>query len=420
MLNTQTGSIDFVPVYNAYFVPNSPPDCLPASGLECLGGQGGTIQQVVAVSMTAFADSLVQDDVAYRPGSLDYNPFLQGRGQVRPYATYTYQAPLTPQSANVNYLVGSFASGVFDHRASARARPSAWLASAIAERVSPNGEVLQERDPLGIHSAAKYGYAHAVDGSPAHALPYLQAHNADANTVLFESFENRYASSNGQSGEDQLTLLATEVEPAPAYGIGPAHTGTGAAQLKLQGGGQHQFTLKPVPLTTQRITEGVLVKCWLYLPTCSWTTNSQVIGQVVLSRVGSTAPVRSQDLRVVAQVGEWCLAESKMDLPLTAANQVTLYAGNLLVPRLQITPINPTNPVLWVDDVRVQPGGSQLTAYVYDPRNLRLLASFDDQHYALRYQYNSQGQLIRKQAETERGLKTLQETFYHTPQQPHP
>jgi YD repeat-containing protein len=47
--------------------------------------------------------------------------------------------------------------------------------------------------------------------------------------------------------------------------------------------------------------------------------------------------------------------------------------------------------------------------------SLRLVASFDDQHFALRYQYNQEGKLIRKQAETARGLKTLQETHYHSP-----
>jgi hypothetical protein len=69
----------------------------------------------------------------------------------------------------------------------------------------------------------------------------------------------------------------------------------------------------------------------------------------------------------------------------------------------------------WIDDVRVQPLDAQMNAYVYDPVTLRLLTSFDDQHFGLYYQYNAEGQLVRKLIETERGIKTVQEAQYHTP-----
>jgi hypothetical protein len=129
--------------------------------------------------------------------------------------------------------------------------------------------------------------------------------------------------------------------------------------------------------------------------------------------------LRTTPLNLVAQTGVWCLAEAQIPLPLITA-QNTLTTGAALIPRLQFqAPTGTPNP-LWIDDVRMQPGKAQMTAYVYDPRTFRLLATFDDQHYALLYQYNSQGQLIRKQAETVRGIKTLQETFYHTPMKPQP
>ena len=50
-----------------------------------------------------------------------------------------------------------------------------------------------------------------------------------------------------------------------------------------------------------------------------------------------------------------------------------------------------------------------------DPTTRKLLASFDDQHFGLFYQYNAEGKLVRKQVETERGLQTIQETQYNTP-----
>ncbi|MBL4669491.1 MAG: hypothetical protein JKY30_09555 [Flavobacteriales bacterium] len=43
------------------------------------------------------------------------------------------------------------------------------------------------------------------------------------------------------------------------------------------------------------------------------------------------------------------------------------------------------------------------------------MATFDDQHFGLFYQYNAEGKLVRKLIETERGMKTVQETQYNTP-----
>ena len=70
---------------------------------------------------------------------------------------------------------------------------------------------------------------------------------------------------------------------------------------------------------------------------------------------------------------------------------------------------------VYIDDVRFQPIDAQSKCYVYDVTTFRLLTQFDDQHFGLYYQYNSEGKLIRKQIETEKGLKTIQETQYNTP-----
>ena len=81
----------------------------------------------------------------------------------------------------------------------------------------------------------------------------------------------------------------------------------------------------------------------------------------------------------------------------------------------QVIITNESGFMVYVDDIRVQPVESQMAAYVYDKFNLRLLTSFDDQHFGLFYQYNSEGKLVRKLIETERGLKTVTETQYNTP-----
>jgi YD repeat-containing protein len=114
------------------------------------------------------------------------------------------------------------------------------------------------------------------------------------------------------------------------------------------------------------------------------------------------------------QTGDWVLFEARFP-----TNTMGLVIGDRLIPTIMFGQlqrrVNNIPAKIWVDDLRVQPADAQMTTYVYDPVSLRLVASFDDQHFALRYQYNAEGKLIRKQADTERGLKTLQETHYHTP-----
>jgi YD repeat-containing protein len=56
-----------------------------------------------------------------------------------------------------------------------------------------------------------------------------------------------------------------------------------------------------------------------------------------------------------------------------------------------------------------------MTCHVYDVNDYKLLTTFDDQHFGLYYQYNAEGKLIRKIIETEKGMKTVQETQYNTP-----
>jgi hypothetical protein len=70
---------------------------------------------------------------------------------------------------------------------------------------------------------------------------------------------------------------------------------------------------------------------------------------------------------------------------------------------------------IYIDDVRFQPTEAEAMCYVYDKRYLRLIAQFDDQHFGRFYQYDYEGKLIRTQIETERGVKTLQENHYNTP-----
>lgn len=71
---------------------------------------------------------------------------------------------------------------------------------------------------------------------------------------------------------------------------------------------------------------------------------------------------------------------------------------------------------MYYDDIRVFPEDGSLQAYVYDPDNYRLRATLDENNYATLYQYDDQGILIGTLKETERGIRTIQETRSYTNQ----
>lgn len=66
------------------------------------------------------------------------------------------------------------------------------------------------------------------------------------------------------------------------------------------------------------------------------------------------------------------------------------------------------------DDVRVVPVDGSIQSYVYDPVDYKLRATLDENNFATFYQYDDQGILIGTLKETERGIRTIQETRSYT------
>ncbi len=403
--NTHSGAISFVPPAGS---------CLPVGTLECLSEDITPtdtldIRHVVAATATLFTDQIPATPPV---GITSANPYLAGQWRTTPQASYSYRTSLTPDLHN--YSAGTFSLRPFDWEGSLRARPAAWLTAAVTEKVSVQGDVLQERDPLGIPSAAKFSYGTTPAGTSAQILPYLQAHNAEYSTVFFESFENVHTVNRVMTGEDGFVIASNNVlttcdaqsTTCPVY----AHTGNSCLQVM-----ERRLALMSLPLTTQINSEGLLVKVWVHYQrfdnTPTYMTDADVSSQItfeVVQTQASSYSLPGAQLVPVAQTGDWILLEARIPMSGTGLN-----IGDILRPVMYLSA--PQFAWAWVDDIRVQPATAQMTAYVYDPTTLRLVASFDDQHFALRYQYNAEGKLIRKQADTERGIKTLQETHYHTP-----
>lgn len=189
-------------------------------------------------------------------------------------------------------------------------------------------------------------------------LPSVISQNSRYSELYFEDFE---MNKNGYKGDSH----------------------SGKSCLKLY---QGQKLVSNLALTRHLISNGAVFKLWAKSldKSLSFSLNGN---KVILSKISSS--------------GEWSLYSADLSFSLVGKDATVDVkyegAGQLLV-----------------DDVLFKPSNAKSTCYVYD-NSKRLLNQFDDQHFSLVYTYNQEGQLTHKKVETERGVKTIQETMYNIP-----
>ncbi|KOY84405.1 hypothetical protein AD998_21305 [bacterium 336/3] len=383
-------------------------NCNASIPFDCIG-EKATIKYDSIVSASA---SQLTTNWGEPTQEITYNPFEAGhRGRWFAQRAYTFNTPLNAKNANgtdmPNYESGTFSYIPFNWQSKSRYRPTKWLAPTEVEIYSPNGEVLQERNMLGIRSCAKFGY----NGN----LAYLVAKNASLQEVLFESFENTYTNGSVTTLEDNL-LSNIIIVPNLTNPEEVAHSGRSSA---LMSGSTYTLEFNNPEANGLKMTEhiqnkGVLVKFWVKSTELlnNESSNTKYISVRVLNK--SNAVITNKRVNVVAQTGEWRLCE---------ANFVSSELSQILLKdsfKISLEKSVGFSSQIFIDDIAVQPLDSEIASYVYDPKTLRLLASLDSQHFGMYYQYNYEGKLVRKLVETERGIKTIQETQYNTPKEARP
>jgi hypothetical protein len=189
-------------------------------------------------------------------------------------------------------------------------------------------------------------------------LPSIIAHNAKYSELYFDDFE---FSDKAYKGD--------------------AHSGKGCLKLK-----NNDSVIENITLTKHLVNKGATLKLWAKSQdkSLAFTFNSS---RIILNKVASC--------------GEWSLYSTDLDITVLGKDpSITIrYEGSSM---------------LLVDDVLFRPKDSQSTCYVYSNAK-KLLNQFDDQHFSLVYVYNQEGMLTHKKVETEKGVKTIQETMYNIP-----
>ncbi|WP_028980227.1 hypothetical protein [Sporocytophaga myxococcoides] len=306
------------------------------------------------------------------------NDYLAGRiGKWRMQSNYVYKTDLKDAVSQGNKIYNG--AGTYNSFRGFNYSPGAtnanWIKTNEVLAYSPSGNALLEQNALGIMSTAKFAHNENV--------PALVAKNAHYNSVLFLSFEDEAKASSvaAHSGKK-----AVEINANASFVATKDQNLSKTPQLKATG---------------QVKANGISAKTWIKVTDESADLLNSLVATLNTDNAHITGKVSK-----VARVGEWTLVDFTFNNGLDA-----IALNSSLVFELK----NNTSAKVWIDDLRIQPLDAEMVCYVYDSNNLRLLTSFDDQHFGLYYQYNAEGKLIRKLVETERGLKTIAETQYNTP-----
>jgi len=383
---------------------------------------------VSASAVTFFDDWAYEDQMVY--GLNDNSPDLNlipnlfesgKRGKWRPESQYVYRKDIDNMDKTVldnykNYDRGTFQLTLFDWSNDIDENigvndPNQWVLTSTTTKYSPNGEPLEDENILGIKSTAKYGYNNT--------LPVLVAQNAEEGTVVYEGFENLYSVGTSSVFDDGLLYLSTDGTRAKrgqliASQKAKSHTGNFSIALKP---GKTTLVGKLI-LSTQSLADGLLVKTWVHVNPNKPEPDDRIDIELGINTYSDVLPMVK-----ISTAGEWALYESVIT-PTVLNDLVLGFLGfDPTVDRLVVgVDVDFTADLsldqyvegdVFVDDVRIQPLQSEMVCYVYDSAQ-RLTAVLDDQHYAMIYQYNSEGILVRKLKETVEGVKTISETQYNT------
>lgn len=350
---------------------------------------------LISASAATFSDDWWYNALNYpydNEGFDDLNSYESGRkGNWRVKEQFTYRKDINVNDENTNFSEGKFEFKLFDWREGASNNSTRWVKTTTIDRYTPNGEAVADRNILNIASSAKYGY----NGT----LPVLVAQNADTVKACFESFENTYLNGTENYFEDGVIY-------DPANGVRTSeYSHTGDYSIKMVPDKKLQFGW----VRRSNKEQAYFSRIWVRNGISPEAMDGKL--KLVLTAVAAAPPVGSTELHTykrISSAGEWQLYEAYFkDV------DISMGPGPSGLWSVSVILENGTSTDVYLDDPRFQPFDSEMVCYVYDHAQ-RLIAVMDDQHYAMLYEYNTEGILVRKLKETLEGIKTISETQYNT------
>jgi hypothetical protein len=283
-----------------------------------------------------------------------------------------------------------------------------WVTANTITQYSPQGQELENKDALGIYSAAKFAFG----GQLAVAI----ASNARHREIYANTFEDVF--SNLENAIDFKHYgSSTPASLIPFIVINNAHTGHKSLKLPNEGivlsTSVHDKENKAAPYFDIHATR----KTYVIKPFennampsgfqpkygsnkyvfSAWVKDGHPLDRGVFFKLHKNTSEVTLNCRAIVE--GWKLVEGMIDLS-DLTNNAAL--------QIKITPNS--GEIIYVDDLRIHPKDSHMKTYTYSPFNFKLMAELDANNLSTFYEYDDEGILSRVKKETERGIVMVKES----------
>ncbi|MBA4241929.1 MAG: hypothetical protein C0448_14480 [Sphingobacteriaceae bacterium] len=318
------------------------------------------------------------------------NPYRLGTAGIwRMDKSYAYQTErkqsLTGTNLNTTKIQedGTFKDFVLFNWDNVSTANQKWTMVNEITKYSPYGFELENKNAIGIKTSALYGYNNSAQTAIAANASYYE--------TAFDGFED-YGSSLNYSALSSPYRKGGHIDLTPTSGsimfddINP-HTG----KKSIKGTGNQMFNMAvSVGSGTNYFTPSSNKKYTI----STWFKTANGKPEIVVSGSG----VQSSEIILDnIKIEGW----QKVELNFTTKN-----VGNITIQ----FKVNGVSTNWYMDDIRIQPFQSTLKTFVYNPKNLWLVAELDNQNYATFYNYDEEGTLTQVKKETVKGVQTLKTT----------
>lgn len=300
-----------------------------------------------------------------------------------------------------------------------------WVKTNTITHYDDKGNDIENYDALGIYSSALFRYQNT--------LASAVAANARRREIIFDGFEDygftyKYIESEATSipqkpsqicGNDHFDYALMDTVFRYSITNDKAHTGNYSFRLLAGKSFSKRVDINPTNLpknddastTVVEPTDHRLVK--RILPRFALAKNKAFVISAWVSKSGTCTPTEMKSIQMNVKINGTttpiaCLPTGTI-VDGWQRIETVFNTGSVEVTALDIEFANKTSEVAFMDDLRILPVDGKMKSFVYDARNLRLMAQLDENNYATFYEYDDEGTLVRTKRETERGIVTIQE-----------
>ena len=329
--------------------------------------------------------------------NLYVNPYQLGiRGIWRPKKSYLYLTNRDSKNSIRNSGYFEYFSPFWQFKSGklVKSNSSNWQSTSELTEVHPSGLNISIKDPLGRYSSSILGHDNK--------LIIASVSNSKINNAINLNFEDLNLACNESDLYRHLANYTTDLI---------AHTGNTSLMLNqnsksiiqslnvltnTNSGIPYKLQDKDVISDFKPDTGTYIVSVWVKEEHKNYT--HKYLNAQLKIKLDNQQFIFKADGPMVEG---WQKIEGQFTIDPTHQQIEIIFDKNLFQNKI------------YFDDFRIHSAQANMVSHVYDKRTHRLMASLDENNYAVFYEYDDEGMLIRKKRETEIGVITIDEKRNH-------